>query len=196
MKKVIYLLSIATIICTLDCTSSKLSNSNPKIDSPSPSNTNATALQSPQPYESESADLLIIKNYAESYEPNSQDKHDPPFLPEKESQALERLANHKSKEHEKYILLIFLRLYRSHLVNFYQSHELVGKDFLTKEFFRIVSADQIVHPDQYKNTDFTTTDIAHEVVINNINKYNYPLFEKEMKKIKRAEDKINSIYKK
>lgn len=86
-------------------------------------------------------DVAILKEYAESYEPKSTEKQviaSPPVPNEKVLQTVSNLANTQSREHEKYVVLIFLRLYRFHIENFKQSYELGRDDLLTKEFFRLV----------------------------------------------------------
>jgi hypothetical protein len=88
-------------------------------------------------------DVAILKKFAERYQPKSTtSRHipSPPELKERELRSLKALSAAGSRAHEKYVLLIFLRLYRFHLENFQQSYHLgeIPLDPLTEEFHRLI----------------------------------------------------------
>ncbi len=134
-----------------------------------------------------STDVYIFRDYAESYEPKSTKRQAipyPPALEGKVSQAISNLANSQSREHEKYVVLVFLRLYRFHIENFKQSYELGRDNPLTKEFFRLAGEDN------YQKAEFMPSYLASNYVEKNPELLKYPLIEKEMKRIEKAGEEI------
>lgn len=133
------------------------------------------------------ADIAILKTYAESYEPKSTKQsvtQIPPEPSEKVLQAISNLANSQSREHEKYIVLIILRLSRFQIENFKQRYELGRDNPLTQEFFRIIGVND------YKRREFLPSYLADNYVEENPELLKYPLIEKEMKRIEKAGEKI------
>lgn len=79
--------------------------------------------------------LNVVKNYAERYKPTKrietegkETREFPPFhieMPEPDvAEALNRLAAAQSREHEKYLMLIVLRLYRTQVQMVNQSYDI------------------------------------------------------------------------
>jgi len=134
-----------------------------------------------------SQDVAIVKKFAESYEPKSTNQSvipSPPEPSEKVLQSILNLENNKSREHEKYVVLVFLRLYRFHIENFKQSYELGRDNLLTKEFFRIIQSND------YQKAELMPSYLAHTYVKENAELLKYNLIEKEMERIEKAGEKI------
>ncbi len=132
-------------------------------------------------------DIDIVKKYAETYEPKPAKGTvipSPPEPSEKVLQVISNLKNSDSKEYEKYIVLIFLRLYRFHIENFKQSYELGRENPLTKEFFRIIKSKD------FEKAELMPSYLAENYVEENVELLKYDLIEKEMKRIKKADEKI------
>ncbi len=150
------------------------------------------SLQTPAPEKSQIAevkpvDVAILRNYAESYEPKSTKAQvipAPPIPNEKVLQIISHLADTQSREHEKYIVLIFLRLYRFHIEHFKQGYELGRDNRLTKEFFRLIGYVN------YRQAEIITADEAYTYAAKKSELRKYPLVEKEIIRIKKAEEKI------
>ena len=127
-------------------------------------------------------DLAIIKNYAENYEPKPEKNTVIPSTPnpnKKVLRAIDALANSQSKEHEKYIVLIFLRLHRYHVEHFKQSYDLGGNP-LAKEFYRLTLENY--NPNGEPKLSY----LAENRVEKNPELSKYYLIENEMKRIKNA----------
>lgn len=132
-------------------------------------------------------DIAILKTYTESYEPKSTKQsvtQDAPEPPEKVLQAISNLANSQSREHEKYIVLIFLRLSRFQVENFKQRYDLGRDNPLTQEFFRIIGIDD------FKRAEFLPSSLAENYVEKNPELLKYPPIENEMRRIEKASEKI------
>ena len=146
-----------------------------------------TTLEKSLPVQANPADIAILKTYAESYEPKSTKQsvtQDAPEPPEEVLQAISNLANSQSREHEKYIVLIFLRLSRFQVENFKQRYDLGRDNPLTQEFFRIIGIND------FKRAEFLPSYLAENYVEKNPGLLKYPLIEKEMKRIEKASEKI------
>jgi hypothetical protein len=139
------------------------------------------------PVQANPDDIAVLKRYAESYEPKST-KHSvtqiPPEPPKKVLQTISNLANSQSREHEKYIVLIILRLSRFQIENFKQRYELGRDNPLTQEFFRIIGKSD------FKGAEFLPSYLADNYVEENPELLKYPLIEKEMKRIEKAGEKL------
>ena len=87
--------------------------------------------------------LITFSKFAENYEPQSSKKETVPSTPEpdeKLAKALEELSQSPTREHEKYIILIFLKLERFQTEHFKQTYE-IGGNQLAKEFYRLTGID-------------------------------------------------------
>ena len=60
------------------------------------------------------------------------------ILNEKLLKVLSELSASGSREHEKYVILIFIRLSRFEIELFHQRYELGRENPLTKEFYRLI----------------------------------------------------------
>src|SRR5262245_8761194 len=95
----------------------------------------ASPTESVKPTPPNPADLEAIQRFAESYEPKSGRTvvPDPPELDEKLLKILSGFSASGTREHEKYIILIFLRLSRFQRDHFKQGYELGRTNPLTLE---------------------------------------------------------------
>jgi hypothetical protein len=140
----------------------------------------------PQISQTNPADVLIVKKYAENYEPKSTELQvipSPPVPNEKVLKAISNLSNAESREHEKYIVLIFLRLHRFHIEHFKQSYDLDGNQ-LSKEFYRLTGENY--NPNGEPKLSY----LAENWVEANPELLKYSLIEKEMTRIEKAGEKI------
>ncbi len=131
-------------------------------------------------------DLEMIRKFAESYEPKSGRVVIPevPELNEKLLKVLFDLAASGSREHEKYIILIFLRLSRFHNEHFHQSYELGRENPLTIEFYRLIGETN------YKKAEYMGSGLADGYVKTHQELLDYPLIKTEWNRIDNAKDKI------
>jgi hypothetical protein len=135
-----------------------------------------------QPGPASATDLAIIRQYAESYQPKSGREviPSPPVPNEKVLEAIARLADASSREHEKYIVLIFLRLSRFQVEHFKQRYELGRENPLTKEFYRLIASYG------YPNAEFNPAYLADAHVEKHPELLEYSLINIEMKRIEKA----------
>ena len=138
----------------------------------------------PQPSPINPADLEVVKRFAESYEPKSTKNEvipPPPCPNEKVVRALKALAESQTREHEKYIVLMFLRLYRFYIEHFQQSYNLesIPDNPLTLEFFRLAKLD-------YQKDEDEQSSVAADWVDRNPQLLDYALIKKEMIRIDKA----------
>lgn len=107
-------------------------------------NSGALALSTPEPptlpTPVNSKDLDPLRRFAEAYEPRSGGVviPSPPVLDQNLSEIIARTAKSDSREHERYVLLIFLKISRFQIENFKQRYELGRENPLTKEFYRLI----------------------------------------------------------
>lgn len=194
MKKLIYpnviivlTLVVAIILISVFFSSQNSMSGLAKTDDASFLQTSETTPEKSLSAQINPADIPLLKDYAESYEPKSTKRQVIPEAPELEGkvlQAVSNLSSSQSREHEKYVVLIFLRLYRFHIENFKQSYELGRDNFLTKEFFRLTGEND------YQKAEFMPSYLASNYVEKNTELLKYPLIEKEMKRIEKAGEKI------
>lgn len=144
--------------------------------------------------------IAVIKDYAEKFQPKiTKEKDDegseyeaPPFAfteqPEQcVLEAVNALAASQSHEHEKYIVLIFLRHYRAQVELARQSYELrevsdssgEPKNPLLKEFLRLLN----INP---KGREFISSETAYAWVVNHPELLKYPPIRTEMERIDKA----------
>ncbi len=131
--------------------------------------------------------LIDLQYFAESYEPASQENAVipmPPVPPLGVESALEYMKNTNSRDHEKYVVLIFIKLYRFHIENFHQSYELREKwgevnNPLLSEFCRLGDLN-------CKDTEFLSSSIAEDWM-KKARKYDkYKNIVTELKRIEKA----------
>jgi hypothetical protein len=132
------------------------------------------------------SDLAIFKKFAESYEPRSGREviPSPPVADEKILKIIENLVSAQSREHEKYVLLIFIRLSRFQVEHFRQRYELGRDNPLTKEFYRLIGREASINP------EFMPAYLADKYVEAHPELLEYPLINVEMKRIAKAESEI------
>jgi hypothetical protein len=152
-----------------------------------------------------SGHVVFIRDYAEEFQPKIDIEKDekgeeykrPPFAfteypDQRILTALNALASAESREHEKYIILIFLRHYRAQVELAHQSYELreVSDSFgepknpLSKEFLRLMN----VNP---KGREFLSSGEAHTWVVNHPELLTYAPIKAEMERIDKAYRQID-----
>ena len=192
LNSIISSLFFIATACSIQSSQQRLATESSEIQNPS---FHPTASPSPIKVENlqvNPTDLTIIKNYAESYEPTPKKNTVIPSTPtpnEKVMQAIDALANSQSREHEKYIVLIFLRLHRYHAENFKQSYDLGGNP-LAREFYRLTLENY--NPKGEPKLSY----IAENWVKKNPELLKYSLIADEIKRLKKQEKKsfINPKY--
>lgn len=134
----------------------------------------------------QTADIATLKEFAERYQPRSGREviPSPPVLNEKLLTIIERLARAESRDHEKYVVLIFLRLSRFHVENFKQHYELGRENPLTKEFYRLIGRESSI------SREFMPSSLADDYVASQPELLKYSLIDGEMKRIKKAGNRI------
>ena len=142
--------------------------------------------QTVQPTPANPADLEMIRKFAESYEPKS--GHvvipDPPNLNEKLLKVIAEFSATGCREHEKFIILIFLRLSRFQIEHFKQRYELGRENPLTKEFYRLIDKTN------YEKAEIVPAYLADYYVEEHQDLLAYPLIGAEMRRIEKAGQKI------
>jgi len=125
-------------------------------------------------------ELRKLKVFAESYQPRSGREAipSPPILNDDLALILAKAADSNSREHEKYLVLIYLRLYRFHLENFKQSYDLGRTNPLTKEFYRLVGKND------FETAEFNPSYLAAKYVEANPELMTFKLIDGIWKKIK------------
>ena len=151
-----------------------------------------------------STELVIIKNYAESYEPEVRLETDkelrkyqvPPFsfVSQPDNKVLDTISSLNAsgrRDHEKYIILIFLRHYRAQLNLASQSYELRARDeftekpknLLLKEFLRLIDL-------KPEGREFISSSEAAAWVATHPSLKEYPPIAVEVKRIENAEKEL------
>ena len=156
-----------------------------KEATPEHSNINSSDAQSPV---ATSEDVEILRRFAEMYEPKSTNQQvipSPPVLKEKTLHALNALVADKERIHEKYIVLIFIRLYRFHLEHFNQSYDLAEdpENALTQEFRRLLGSPR---------HEVLLSQVAEDWVKRTPELLKYSPIKKEMVRIEKAHRRINT----
>jgi hypothetical protein len=133
-----------------------------------------------------SADLSKLQKYAEAYEPKSGRVviPEPPIPNEEISQIISKAADADTWEHEKFVVLIFLRLSRFQIENFKQTYELGRTNPLTKEFYRLIGRSD------YEKAEIMPAYLADTYVEENPHLRDYRLIDAEMKRIAKAGQSI------
>ena len=139
---------------------------------------------SPQP---NAQDIAILKNFAENYEPRSTRASvipSPPLLNQLTTQALTNLEATGSHEHERFIILIFLRISRFQIEHFKQRYELGRTNPLTQEFYRVIGENDYIHK------EIMLAYLADDYVGNHPGLLDDKLIKREMERIAKAGEKI------
>jgi hypothetical protein len=108
----------------------------------------------------------------------------PPVPDQEISQIIEKAANSTSREHEKFVVLIFLRLSRFQIENFKQRYELGRSNSLTKEFYRLIGRSD------FERAEINPAYLADNHVEANPDLLKYRLIDAEMKRIAKAGKRI------
>ncbi|MBC7798423.1 MAG: hypothetical protein H7Z37_16260, partial [Pyrinomonadaceae bacterium] len=93
------------------------------------------------------------------------------------------LVRDNSTEHEKYVVLIFLRIDRFNTENFKQGYELGRKNPLTKEFYRVIKASNV------EKAEIMPSSLASSYVYKNKALLEYPLIKEEIERLSKIIDK-------
>lgn len=132
------------------------------------------------------AKVEIIKRFAENYEPRSTNRETIPSTPNPNKEvlnAIDVLARAQSRKHEKYIVLIFIRLERFHTEHFKQTYDL-GDNALAREFYKLIGKDY------QSGGEPGFSHLAGVWIKANPKLLEYSPIEKEIRQIKAAEGKI------
>lgn len=134
-----------------------------------------------------SSEIAAIRKFAEAYEPRSSGRQiipSPPTPPNDVSTAIDHLASVQSREHEKYIILIFLKIERFHIEHFKQGYELGREGLLTQEFYRLIGKAN------YKDAEAMLSGLASGYVDQHSELRDYSPVAKEMDRIAKAGKRI------
>jgi len=149
-------------------------------------NVNADASPTVTPTPLRAVDLEPLKRFAESYEPRSGREviPSPPALDERLSGLIAAAAQTGSRDHERYVLLIFLKLYRFHVENFSQSYALGRGTPLTTEFYRLIGEADEPDAEPVRSSAVATYIKDHPELLE------YEPIRREMERIEKAEESI------
>ena len=89
---------------------------------------------------------MVVRNYAEQYQPNPKRIDNLQMPPHEVTGALNALSNFETRQHEPYVVLILLKIYRNHYEHAHQSYELregsggkgEAKNPILREYCRLV----------------------------------------------------------
>ncbi len=126
---------------------------------------------------------ILLKSFATSYEPKSGKEGVIPFAPQLNSDIkmeISRFAKSGTRKHEKFVVLIFLKLYRFHLENFNQSYELGRENELTKEFYRLIGRSD------YERAELMSSYLAYKYAVSNPGLLEYSEIKREIDRIEKA----------
>ena len=131
-------------------------------------------------------ELASLEKFAENYQPKSgrQVIPSPPVPNEKISKIIAKAANSNSREHEKFVVLIFLRISRFQIENFKQRYELGRINLLTKEFYRLIGRND------FEMREMNLAYLADDYVEKNPELRQYELIDVEMQRIAKAGERI------
>lgn len=143
-------------------------------------------------------DLIIVRNFAEQYNPSFESNMGVPALGNIKNEvinAIKELRGASKVELEKYLTLIFIKLYRAHLECCHQSFELrlsdktyidQNQDPLLYEFNLIIKMFK-----QNEMIPFISSRISYDYVMSHSYLLEYNKIKSEIKIIDRLLDKIN-----
>lgn len=131
-------------------------------------------------------EIKALKKFAESYQPRSGREviPSPPVPSERIAHIIEKAANANSREHEKYVVLIFIRIWRFHLDNFRQGYELGRTNPLTREFYRLIGRND------FETREANHSSLADDYVETKLELRQYALIDAEMRRIARMGERI------
>jgi hypothetical protein len=181
MKAVGYLLGVAvlSIGLAISCTPSRNTIAG-SGSIPSPSRSGEPMLASLS-----EDDLEYVRRFAEAYEPKSGDVviPSPPEPDKRVSNILAIVAENGTRDHEKFVILIFLRLSRFQSVHFKQGYELGRTNPLTVEFYRLIGLED------YQKRELITPGEAEIYVRTHPELRRYPPIDREMRIIDEIDKK-------
>ena len=131
-------------------------------------------------------ELKALQRFAEDYEPRS-GREVIPSPPEPNAQLSEIIAKAQksgSRVHEKFIILIFLRLSRFQIEHFRQRYELGRENPLTQEFYRLIGRND------YARAEINLTYLADDYVDKHPELLSYAPIKAEMRRIEAAGSKL------
>ncbi len=133
-------------------------------------------------------ELASLKKFAENYQPKSGHEviPSPPVPNEKISQIIAKAANSNSREHEKFVVLVFLRLSRFQIENFKQRYELGRSNLLTREFYKLIGRND------FEMSEINSAYLVDDYVEKNPEFRQYGLIDAEMKRIAKAGERIKN----
>lgn len=135
--------------------------------------------------------LQYVKEYAESFFPDSSSSASPKNAPDSIVSSFLALKTTDHNLFEKYLTLVFIKIYRAHLQCCHQSYELRGKvpknnkDTLVKEFIEMVKYFPLE-----KDHEFIPSHIAKKWVNENHKLMKYDLIKNEMNTINEISENI------
>ena len=140
------------------------------------------SLPEPKVVPANPADLAVLRRFAERYEPwpGVFVSPLPPFLKGRTLQALQSLIQSGTREHEKYVVLMVLRVYRFQVEDCGMTFDLNDgpeKNPLTEEFFRLMN---------YQHAELDQSYLAEKWVKKNPRLREYRPIQNEMLRIDRA----------
>ena len=156
-----------------------------------PANLHETPSPTPAPAQASVLDadeITSLKKFAESYQPKRGREviPSPPVPSERISQIIAKAANANSREHEKYVVLIFIRIWRFHLENFRKGYELGRTNPLTREFYRLIGRND------FETREANHASLAEEYVERKPELRQYASIDAEMRRIARMGERIKS----
>jgi hypothetical protein len=145
---------------------------------PKPTNLNQENLQPDE--------LAVLQKYAEAYEPKSGREviPSPPSPDSQISKILTKAGRSNSRDHEKFIVLIILRLSRFQIENFKKTYELGRENPMAREFYRLIG-----HID-FERAERMPASLADDYVEKNPQLLTYEPIMSEMRRIDAAASKI------
>lgn len=138
------------------------------------------------------SNLENLKKFAESFNPSGKRNEKPDTLPSVSKEikdVISKLHNDQYSEGEKYIVLIILKLHRSHLECCNQTYELRQKygNYTIEGITSPILQEFLRFTKNYKNNElieFLPSSIAYNWIEKNGNIFKYELITEEFKKIK------------
>lgn len=149
-------------------------------------NVNADGPPTVMPTPLPAVDLEPLKRFAESYEPRSGREVIPstPALDDRLSGLIAAAERTGSRDHERYVLLIVLKLHRFHVENFSQSYALGHGTPLTTEFYRLIGEADEPDAEPVRSSAVATYIKDHPELLE------YEPIRREMERIEKAAETI------
>jgi len=139
-----------------------------------------------------SDDLAYFRRFAESYEPRSGREviPSPPVPDERLTRILAKAAGTRTREHEKFVILIILRLSRFQLEHFKQGFELGRTNPLTVEFYRLIGK---ANPKDYLEPEIMEPYLANIYVREHPELREYGPIDREMRRYDAIAKRIKTV---